>query len=365
MIKRRFSLICTVIIAVALTILLSGCGDEGQSIDGMNVVTFELQGGTMELKTSSVDTKINFAYHPGTYILDPVTIPGYKMFRQDYNFTGWYTTPDCNSNEKWDFSTPFDTETLTLYAGWKKAIKYTYTLYYVEGDEATALGSYDVEPGTAFDDWRGYAKDRKDFTPMGYYSDAEMTTVWDSSFKHPGGESDLDVPVYVDYIPGTWELVDDFEALKAAIKSGKNVYLTADIDCGGELLVDPSLTTTYNGIFEGNRFTVSNFKVTKSGGFRPNIAIFNTLGEGAEIRNVSFLSVIYDLTGLGDNVKSVKASALATASQGAKIENVSVTGTVNTNYAEELDRVNFAVYEEHENDEVVNFTADITVNKQN
>ncbi|MBQ8719559.1 MAG: InlB B-repeat-containing protein [Clostridia bacterium] len=365
MIKRYFSLICTVIIAVALTILLSGCGDEGQSIDGKNVVTFELQGGTMELKTSSVDTKINFAYHPGTYILDPVTIPGYKMFRQDYNFTGWYTSPECNSNEKWDFSTPFNTETLTLYAGWKKAIKHTFTLYYVEGGEATAIDSYEVEPGAQFDDWRGYANNRDGFTPLGYYSDAEMTTVWDSSFKHPGGETDIDVPVYVDYIVGTWELVDNFQALKSAIKSGKNVYLTTDIDCGGELLVDPALTTSYDGIFEGNGFSVSNFKVTKSGGFRPNIAIFSTIGEGTEIRNVSFLSVNYDLTELGDNVKSVKASALAITSHGAKIENVSVEGTVNTNYTEELERVSFAVYEENENDEVVNFTANITVNKQN
>ena len=363
MTKRHFSLICTVIITVALTILLSGCGDNGQSIDGKNVVTFELQGGTMELKTSSVDTKINFAYHPGTYIIDPVEIPGYKMFRQDYIFTGWYTTPECNAGEKWDFGTPFNTEELTLYAGWKKAIRYTYTLYYVEGGVASALGSYDVEPGTAFDDWRNFAASRKNFTPMGYYSDAEMTTVWDSSFKHPGGEADLDIPVYVDYIEGNWEFVNTFAKLKETIKAGKNVYLTADIDCGGGVLVDPTLTTSYAGIFEGNGFAVSNFTVSKSGSLRPNIAIFNTLGEGAEIRNVSFLSVIYNLAELGDNVKSVKASALATTSHGAKIENVSVIGTLNTNYAGELEKVNAAVYEENEKDEVVNFTANITVNK--
>ena len=131
MIRKHFKLICTIVLAVTLTLVLSGCGREEQDLDGKNIVTFELNGGTLELKTSSVNTKVNYAYHPGTYILDPVEIPGYKMYRQGYNFTGWYTTAECKPTDKWDFKTPFNTETLTLYAGWEKAIRFTYTVYLI------------------------------------------------------------------------------------------------------------------------------------------------------------------------------------------------------------------------------------------
>ena len=365
MTKNRAKLIFVLLFAVALTFVLSGCGRQEQSIDGLNVVTFELGGGTLEMKTSSVDTKINFAYHPGTYILDPVNIPGYRVYRSDYNFTGWYTSPDCKPSEKWDFKTPFNTKSLTLYAGWEKAIKYTYTVYYVDNGEAKSLGSYDVKAGESFSDWRKFAESRSDHTPTGFYSDSTFATPWDDSFTHPGGAADTDVAVYVDYIDGIWTLVDSFSKLKSALKSGENVYLTADVDCGGEILVDPSLTTSYGGIFEGNGYTVSNFKVPKSGSLRPSIAIFKTLAEGAEIRNVSFTSVTYDLTGVGENVSAVKASAIATDARGAKISSVSVSGTLKTNYTKETLSLKGAIYETEAVAEITDFVSNVTVDIQN
>ena len=184
------------------------------------------------------------------------------MIRQDYNFTGWYTTPECNPSDKWDFNTPFNTETLTLYAGWEKAIKFTYTVYYVDAEGAdVSLGQYEVKTGDGFDDWRGFADTRSGYTPMGYYSDKTFTTAWDKNFTHPGGDADVDIAVYVDYIEGEWALVNDFASLRDAIKAGENVYLQSDIDCGAEVLADPLLVSVYNGIFEGNDHTVSNFTV--------------------------------------------------------------------------------------------------------
>ena len=137
-------LIITLLAAIALTLTLSGCGRGEQNLDGKNVVTFELQGGTLETPTSSVGTKINFAYHPGTYILDPSVLNGYKIYKTGYNFTGWYTSEDCSSSSKWDFTTEFDVTNLTLYAGWEKAIKLTYTVYYIDGGNSVSLGSYNV-----------------------------------------------------------------------------------------------------------------------------------------------------------------------------------------------------------------------------
>lgn len=363
---NKIRLIFSIILALTLTVVLLGCSREGQNLEGKNIVTFELSGGTLELKTSSVDSKINFAYHPGTYILDPIEIPGYKMYRQGYNFTGWYKTPECNPQDKWDFKTPFNTETLTLYAGWEKAIKYTYTLYYVEGGEATAIGSYDVKANDAFSDWRNIAKNRKGYTPIGYYSDPEMTALWNAEFKHPGGETDTSIPVYVDYIDGEWALVDSFNALKTAINSGNNVYLTASIDCGGEVL-NHSSVNAYNGIFEGNGFTVSNFTTGQYGsGIMPATSIFKNLGDKAEIRNVTFASVDYDLRSVGAVVHSVKASALAiNAMAGAKITNVSITGTLTANYTGDLSKINSFIFEDVTGVVVTNSTVNINIGSQN
>jgi uncharacterized repeat protein (TIGR02543 family) len=362
MTKKHLILLFAVLLIATLTLALSGCGSEGQSLEGKNIVTFDLNGGTLELKTSSVDTSINFAYHPGTYILDPVKIPGYKMFRQGYNFTGWYTTKECNAGDKWNFETPFLAETLTLYAGWEEAIKYTYTVYYVDNGAGVALGSYEVEEGARFDDWRKYAGTRADHTPVGYYSDINFTTAWNESFAHPGGDVDTEIPVYVDYIPGNWKLVDSFSSLRSALEANNNIYLTANIDCKGAEL---ALTSgNYNGIFEGNGFTVSNFKVAKTGSVRPSMAIFKELGANAEIRNVSFANVAFDLKDIKESVTTVKVAALAINSLGAKITNVAVSGTVTTNYSGDLSRLNEAFYESAAQATVTGFTANITVEVQ-
>lgn len=360
--KQRFKLLFSIVLVVALTLILSGCDKGGHNLEGLNTVTFKLGGGTLEYTTSSVDTEINFAYHPGTYILDPTTLPNYTLTRQDYNFTGWYTTPECNPSEKWDFSTPFNTETLTLYAGWEKAIKFTYTVYFVDAEGASvSLGQYEVKAGDSFDDWRNFADTRSGYTPMGYYADEAFTTAWDADTVHPGGDADTDVAVYVDYIEGEWALVNDFVTLRDAIKAGKNVYLQSNIDCDGEQLVDPLLVSVYEGIFEGNNYTVSNFvSKNSSGAIRPSIAIFKSLGEGAQIRNVSFINVSFNLGEVRSNVTTVKAAALAVDATGATISNVSVSGILSTNYTGELPKLQSAVYEGESVTEN-NFTANITV----
>ena len=56
-------MILAAILIAVLTLTLSGCGREEQSLDGLYITTFELQGGTLETPTSSVSTKINFAYN--------------------------------------------------------------------------------------------------------------------------------------------------------------------------------------------------------------------------------------------------------------------------------------------------------------
>ena len=255
--KKYLIFIIMTLLVLTLTLALSGCGRDNNELEGKYIATFELNGGTLDILTSSTNTKINFAYYPGTYIIDPAEIPGYKLFKNGYVFTGWYTSPECKPEEKWDFeSTLFNTETLTLYAGWEKAIVYSFTLYYVDGEKDVELGKYAVSAGEGLDDWRKFAENREGYTPLGYFADRNFTSPWNNKTVHPGGDADLDIPVYVNYIKGDWALVSDHASLGKAVSAGKNVYLLNDIDCHNEEL---NFDDTYSGVFEGNNYKVSNF----------------------------------------------------------------------------------------------------------
>lgn len=338
---KKISIAVTLLaLLCALSAVLCGCSEQKDEYEGKNVVTFDMNGGTMNYGTSSTKGTVNHVYYPGTLILDPTTIPNYSISRNGYNFLGWFTSAECKPEEKWDFEgTYFDIPKLTLYAGWEKEIKYTYSVYFsVEGVDHF-LGKYEVAVGDKFDDWRKFGNSREDHTAMGYYKDAACTEAWDFSFTHPGGDQDEnDVRVYVKHIEGEWKLVTNFDELKSAIKTG-NVYLMNDIDCGGGELTAP---TSFAKIFEGNGFKVSNFTVKGGGTAKtPSVAIFKTLAKGAEVRNVVFEGVAYDFTGvkasdpaLGITVTPQVAALAISIQSGAKVKDVSVSGTITTNYNE-------------------------------
>lgn len=362
----------TLLVLVLAALLLVSCGrGDGLSLDGKLVATFDVNGGTLDYKTSNTHTKINYAYEPGSFLLDPSEIAGYSLYRDGYNFTGWYTSKDCLPSERWDFETrTIDQGNILLYAGWEKAIKHTYTICYPDGENVVTLNAYDVKEGDTFSDWRGFADKRQGYTAVAFYSDASLTTPWDTSFTHPGGETDNDVRVYVKYIEGTWELVSSFAQLNTALKNNKNVYLTTDIDCEGKEL---SYTTTYNKILEGNGYTVSNFTVTASTKqlYTRRCAIFTALGAKAEIRNVNFADARYVLE-TTDLVNSIQLALIALSTTapdekkedevGAKITNVTVSATLYTNYENELPRMSEAIADDASFCTLEGFT--VTVEKQ-
>ena len=140
-----------------------------------------------------------------------------------------------------------------------------------------------------------------------------------------------------------------------------------DIDCEGKELY---VSSSYGMILEGNGFKISNFTVpTKGTTYTPTVAIFNKLVSGAEIRNVSFENVSYNFTVKSSIPQSeivAKVAALAVNfEQGVKVTNVSITGTLVTNYEGELPCLEKVFYSKTENDAllsgVTGFSADITI----
>ena len=369
MLKNK--LIFVVLLAITLTLALSGCGGADDALEGKYIVTFEVNGGILNFGTSSTNSKINFAYHPGTYVKDPSTIANYSISRNGYDFTGWYTSSECKENEKWDFTKTLDVENLVLYAGWEKSIRHTYDVCFVDGENVNILGSYKVNAGDKFDDWREFASKRDGYTSIGYYQDPECLIPWDNSFAHPGGDTDCNISVYAKYIEGEWVLVDNYNKLKSAVTSG-NVYLMCDIDCDGAELF---FTKEFNKVFEGNGYTVSNFKVKKSGTIiNPSLAVFQSLGQDAVIKNVEFDNVTYEFFDIAESTDKVEVVANVAAlavniKAGATVDNVSISGTLNTNYTGELPCLNDPYYHKGEIDAeimatVSDFAANIIVNKQ-
>ena len=356
--RKKLLVLPSLLILLTLTLLLSGCGGGNDKLEGKYIATFELNGGTLTTNTSQISPKVNYAYEPGSLMLDPATHAGYKLTKNGYNFTGWYTSAECLPEEKWDFKTPIESEHLTLYAGWAKKIVYTFTVCYADGENTVTLGSYTVDADSVFTDRSNYADKREGFTPTGYYADAACTTPWDSNTKHPGGEVDTDIRVFVDYIPGKWQLVSNYAQLVNAIGSG-NVYLTADIDCNGQEFPYKS----FQGIFEGNGHTVSNFTVKKSGSAIVRASIFNSVTAGSEIRNVAFENVTYQFTDV-TNVKERRIAALAQQGADCKITDVTIKGKIVTDYEGELSRYDQAFFEEGDTATVTGFTATISIEIQ-
>lgn len=347
--------IILMLVIATLTLLMSGCASGDTNLEGKYIATFDLNGGTLDYGASSINSKVNYAYEPGSYILDPAQIDGYSMFRNEYEFTGWYTSPDCRPEEKWDFSKPFETESLTLYAGWEKTIKFTYTLCYTDAQGEQVLGTYKVDAGEPFEDWKDFVKNRQNHTAIGFYADAELTQKWDSTLGHPGGETDTDLRVYVKYIEGNWNVVSNFDQLKNAMKNG-NVYLMSDIDCGGAVLP----TVDFKGIFEGNHYQISNFTVEQKGTARvPTVSIFASLAANSEVRDVTFEQVTYALTNVKEGATPKAATLAIKAEDGVKLQNVTVKGSINTNFTGALDRLTEAFFEAGEV-EISEFSADIT-----
>lgn len=361
--RIKHFLIFALVIA-AVTVMLCGCGSSELDLEGKSVVTFQLQGGTLDYGTSMVDTYIKYAYEPNTYVLDPTALPGYDLHRNDYVFTGWYTSANCLPGEKWSFETQtIGTEHVTLYAGWERAIVYSFTVCYADGDKDVELGKYIVKSGDKFEDWRKFANTRKNFTANGYYADRALTEAWDFNTAHPGGDADLNINIYVNYIEGEWKLVTNMSELQLAISEGKNAYLMNNIDCNGEEL---AFDGSYNGTIEGNGYTVSNFKVAKDGGVRiPTCSIFKTLGKDAEIRNVSFTGVIYDFTGImTTGVSKIKLAALALTSEGATVKNVTIEGKIVTNYNGDVTGISNPFFEGTGEESIDGFTANVTTEIQ-
>ena len=314
-----------------------GCGKSGPDYSGRIKVVYELEGGIYQNCERAVTQYYGFA---GGAISPPDRLSGEAIKRTGFVLDGWYRTRTTAADGSVTYSDPWDfsrdtvgADGVTLYACWKKEIRYSFDVCYRdENGTVTVINSYTVDAGETFDDYLDYADTRSGYTFTGQYRDADGNLLT-SDFRHPGGESETAVQVFCDYIKGDYAIVRSAADLRA--KKNANIYLMNDIDFGGG---DFTGFGDYKGTIEGNGHTIRNFRLTydvndlvsdndlDSEGGILRVALFRNVS-GATVRNVTFsdFTVTVD-TGLV-KTKRIYVAPLCLKATGATFENVAVDGT--------------------------------------
>lgn len=335
-------------------------------------VYFYLNGGQCNEKDTEY---IKYKYEleskeDRTYLFDPYQAG--TVGKLEYVLTGWYKTRTLDStstedNPSYTYSDPFDFETekvgiegLTLYACWTEDVKFQYNVCYTDpvSGEVKSLGVYDTEKGAEFEDYRNYTKSLEGYTFLDFYSNEELTTLWDSKFKHPGDKESPVVNVYAKFYEGDYTVVRTISDLRK-VSGSANVLLYNDIDFNGENF---PLFNNYRGEFNGNGHTIRNFKLQYNKQTQGDlyIAIFPYLNE-ATVKDVTFDNFSVDVETQNTRTQNVYISSLAGRAKGAIINNVVVSNyTVNissrTNRPLEYD-LSKAIFEDEDgNSTVTNFS---------
>ena len=332
----RYFLLCVFLACVLVA--LAGCGNGSRDFEGKVKVIYYLEGGIYQNCEQPIIQFYAFDEDEGNLIVDPSTLSGQAILRSGYTLEGWYTEKTgegdgASYSGKWDFeSDTVPSDGITLYAKWKKNITYTYQICYKDEQDQTVhtLGSYEVSEGDTFNTYYAtfYGSKRYGYTALeGIYDENDQP--WDPSFKHPGGEVDTAVQVFLHYIEGEYALVDTARELLA--NKNKNIYLTADIDFEGQAF---SGFGSYKGDIRGNGFAIKNFTLSydssKSGLISDSdlsteggllcISLFSSL-KGATVSDLTFADFTVDIKAGYPGTKMIFVAPLA-----MKIENSTLTG---------------------------------------
>ena len=348
--------ILLLIFTFSLFLTLASCGNK-DIYAGYTKINLMLEGGTCQLGENQVTLMVNMGDIEEMLIPDPNVMIALDeeddvIKRPDYHIEGWYRTKTVDNDgnviysEPWNFATDKITKAgVTLYAKWKKDVYHSYDFYYkVNGEEKLIEKVECTAENQKVSDLRTLDLINIDgYTPYAFVDG--NGNPWDDSFTHPGGDEDCSIKVYVDVIPGEFELVSSASQLNQAISSKLNVYLIDDIDCEGYEFDFAS----YSGIIEGNGHKISNFKIdySYSNGLKKYlsstdpenndhkrsrylyISLFDEL-DGATIKNLTFenASVDIDIPSDYKNVYGISVVLLAPTITDSTITNVNMSGSV-------------------------------------
>lgn len=331
--KIKFSAILAVLLILTLMAgVLVACGSNEQSLEGMAIVTFELNGGTLLNNSTNITGQVYHGYKPGSYVIDISKYNGRSLQKDGYVFKGWYMDERCTV--PWNFALDRVNQSLTLYAKWESEIVFRYVVYMVADGEQTQLGAYTVAEGEPFVDSLNYGSNLRSHsrTFLAYYSDPELKNPWDNNYTHPGGKESTDIPVYVDSIKGIWQFVSNYDELVSALRTSDGIYLTDNVDCGNNVVTFAGTNGVFNRELQGNGYTISNMAIgAATSTLHPNYSVFGTLGASAKVLNVSFENIRFTLADFPDSTELQLGALAVSANNGAEVRDVRISGTYTNN----------------------------------
>lgn len=268
-------------------------------------------------------------------------IPGTTSFLSEPEFAGyevgsyWKGTRDNNGEivyeREWNFKTDRVTENITLFVTWQreKAINIvygennsqSYVFRIIESATSNNLfNRNDLE--TVAPKWQGHSF-------YAYYFDED----YNKELKYPYDYTENPVEtLYAKYIEGDWKIIKSISDL-SGIGANTNVWLDADIDLStyrGNIF-----PVNYSGEFNGNGHKISNYTFSKStsrGSANCYAGLINTLTSGAYIHDVALenftLNVSFNEPN-NDGATNAIGLLAAVVQEGARLQNVTISGTVN------------------------------------
>ena len=333
---------------------------------GTAKAVFYLEGGICQNSSNRVSYIYTFdGTMISTLIVDPNVLETNeqdKILKNGYHIEGWYQTKIENADgsvtykDKWDFANDRMTlEGVTLYANWEINRLYTYELYYYnEAGEEVFLDSYECSEGDKFYELLMDNREVEGYTVLGYLD--ENGKAWNSNFKHPGGDQDLAVKVYLELIEGEYTIVSTAKQLTRALSRNQNIYLVADIDLDG----DEICFDKYSKTFLGNGHTISNFEIDYDSarsalkgelddlnGSKDHlyISLFFDLSD-ATIKDITFENAYVEVKTTLTQTKYIIVSPFAIMGTNVTIENVAFSSSIEISKLPETECELEIVYDE-------------------
>lgn len=383
--NKLFKSVIIVILATLCVLTVSACAKstnpyEANGEDGYTVtVRYDANGGTFATNTSVIVDSYNPGDFPSGSI--PLVAPDDER-RGDmamsaklgggYFLAGWYTerTPvtDADGNHldhfgnritesgkpaaytysgHWDFEgdrldlSTLENDTVTLYAAWVP--EFSFEFYDIDSGElvgtkqASYLSSITLPTFNA-----GTGKmDKKDFPDVigktydrdgGIYTDKDGTAAVVGGALTHTGVLDLDtatasgekMKIYIDFLEGSRYWISTPEQLISNADPSAHYVIEADLDFEGKRW---PFSGNFSGSIDGGGHTFKNI-TAKQSSLSQQAGLFPTLTASAEIFDLTFENVSYTIEAGSNNAGPSYGLFAGRIIEGARIENVSVTGTL-------------------------------------
>ena len=233
--------------------------------------------------------------------------------------------------KEWNFQTDRVTEDMTLFVIWQREKAITiiygenntqsYTFRIIESaTSSNVFNRNDLE--TVAPKWQGH-------TFYAYYLDEDCTQELQYPYDYSANPVET---LYTKYIEGNWKIVKGISDL-IGIGANDNVWLDADIDLSS--YKGNIFPANYSGEFNGRGHVISNYAFSKStsrGTTNCYAGLINILSATAYIHDVTFenftLTVSFNESN-NDGVANSIGLLAAVVQEGARIENVTLSGAIN------------------------------------